>query len=72
MKEELTTAMHAEFTVSQELDNVLRALSLFERERDGISVTDEKLESYGFTRRQFEEYKDRFNARFGAKKKFSE
>jgi hypothetical protein len=57
MKEELTTAMHAEFTVSQESDNELRALSLLERERDGIPVTDEKLESYGFTRGQFERYR---------------
>ena len=57
MKEELTTAMHAEFTISKQFNDELRALSLLERERDGIPVTDEKLESYGFTRKQFQDYK---------------
>lgn len=40
MKEELTAAMHSESSISKEADNELRALSLLERERNGILVTE--------------------------------
>jgi hypothetical protein len=57
MKEELTTAMHAEFDISPEKDAELRALSLLQMERDGIEITDEDLQEYGFTHEQMEGYR---------------
>lgn len=57
MKEELTTAMHAEFDISAEKDAELRALSLLQMERDGIEITDEDLNDYGFTKEQMEGYR---------------
>lgn len=57
MKDELTAAMHSEFSISQESDNELRALSLLGRERDGIPITDEKLADYGFTVEQMDHYR---------------
>ncbi|MDQ6482249.1 hypothetical protein [Dyadobacter sp. LHD-138] len=61
MKEELTTKMHAEFTVSEETDRKLRALSLLQMERDGLNLTDERLEDEGISREQLEEYRKEYS-----------
>ena len=57
MKEELTTAMHAEFEVSEETDRSLRALSLLRMEKRGIKITDKVLEGYPFGREEVEKYR---------------
>lgn len=57
MKEELTTKMHSEFTVSEETDSKLRALSLLQMERDGLKITNKRLENEGLTVDQLEEYR---------------
>lgn len=64
MKEELTTAMHAEFTVSAETDLRQNAFSLLEMERDGIAIDDEWIQERGLTLAQFEKYRQMWNSKF--------
>ncbi|WP_138481595.1 hypothetical protein [Dyadobacter bucti] len=68
MKEELTTAMHAEFKVSEETDRSLRALSLLEMERDGLPITDDRLNDYGITFEKMDEYRKQWAHLFSKKK----
>jgi hypothetical protein len=60
MKEELTTAMHAEFEISKEGERSLRALSLLQMERDGWVITDEDMEFKELTWEQLEQYREEF------------
>jgi len=60
MKEELTTAMHAEFDISEEGERSLRALSLLQMERDGWEITDEDMEFKELTWEQLERYRKEF------------
>jgi hypothetical protein len=60
MKEELTTAMHAEFDISKEGERSLRALSLLQMERDGWVITDEDMEFKELTWEQLEQYREEF------------
>lgn len=67
MKEELTTAMHAEFSVSKETELRHNAFSLVKMQRDGIEVDDEWIRDRGLTRAQFEKYKIEYAERYGSK-----
>ena len=67
-QDELTTEMHAEFTVSEEAERRHNAFSLVQMERAGLDIDDEWIQDRGLTREQFEYYKAMYEERYGSKK----
>ena len=63
MKEELTTAMHSEFSVSNETDVKHKVWSVLSRSNREKSDPTDLLKVYGLTIVQFNRYKDSYNPR---------
>ena len=67
MKEELTTAMHAEFTVSKETELKHQAFLLHEMELRGIAVTSEILYERGLTIEIYDHFRRAYDRKFKPK-----
>lgn len=56
MKEELTTKMHSEFTITDEEDIEIRAWTAESTIKDGLFTVEEACRRYGITLDQYNKY----------------